>query len=117
VLIGGLRVLGANYKKSELGVFTDSPGVLTNDFFTGLLDMSVRWEMSEEDENLFYGYDRSSGELRWHATRVDLIFGAHSELRAQAEFYAQDDNKEKFIRDFVKAWTKVMELDRFDLRR
>ncbi len=117
VLVGGLRVLGVNYKKSDLGLFTDRPGVLTNDFFIGLLDMSVHWEMSEEDENLFYGYDRSSGELRWRATRVDLIFGAHSELRTQAEFYAQDDNKEKFIKDFVKAWVKVMELDQFDLRR
>ncbi len=117
VLIGGLRVLGANYKKSDLGLFTEQLGVLSNDFFVHLLDMSVHWERSEEDDNLFFGYDRSSGELRWRATRADLIFGAHSELRAQAEFYAQDDNKEKFIRDFVKAWTKVMELDRFDLRR
>jgi len=117
VLVGGLRVLGANYKKSDLGVLTDRPGVLGNDFFVNLLDMSVHWEMSEEDENLFFGYDRASGELRWRATRVDLIFGAHSELRAQSEFYAQDDNKEKFIKDFVKAWVKVMELDRFDLRR
>ena len=111
VLIGGMRVLGGNYEKSDLGCLTRNVGVLSNDFFVNLLDMNIRWETSEEDDNLFFGYDRSSGELRWHATRADLIFGANSELRAQAEFYAQDDNRGKFVKDFIKVWVKMMERD------
>lgn len=112
VLIGGLRVLGANYQSSKYGVFTDRVGVLTNDFFVNLLDMRIKWKPSEENgRQIFIGYDRKTGEEIYRGTRVDLIFGANSELRAQSEFYAQDDNQEKFIKDFVKAWTKVMELD------
>ena len=116
VLVGGLRVLGANHGKSPHGVFTDRPGTLTNDFFVNLTDMGVEWRPLDDQGRLFEGLDRASGERRWTATRVDLVFGANSQLRAQAEFYAQDDNREKFVRDFVAAWTKVMELDRFDLR-
>ena len=115
VLIGGMRVLGGNYEKSDLGCFSQNVGVLSNDFFVNLLDMNIRWEASEENDDLFFGYDRSSGELRWRATRADLVFGANSELRAQAEFYAQEDNKEKFVKDFIEAWVKVMENDRFDV--
>ncbi len=114
VLIGGLRVLGANYNSSDYGVFTDKVGTLTNDFFVNLLDMDLEWKPSKENgREIFEGYDRKTGDLVYRGTRVDLIFGSNSELRAQAEFYAQDDNKEKFVKDFVKAWTKVMELDLF----
>ena len=115
VLIGGLRVLGANYQQSPLGVFTDRPGVLTNDFFVNLLDMGTEWTPTSEDAETFEGRDRATGEVKWTASRVDLIFGANSELRAIAEVYACDDAKEKFVHDFVAAWNKVMNLDRFDL--
>ena len=115
VLVGGMRVLGANYGGTSHGVFTERPGVLTNDFFVNLLDMGVEWKPTSADAETFEGIDRKTGERKWTATRVDLVFGANSVLRAQAEFYAQDDNKEKFVRDFVAAWNKVMNLDRFDL--
>ena len=114
VLLGGLRVLGANYQQSPLGVFTTTPGVLTNDFFVNLLDMGTTWRPAAQDENTFEGRD-SSGQVKWTGSRVDLVFGANSELRALAEVYASDDAKEKFVRDFVAAWDKVMNLDRFDL--
>ncbi|MCH8545920.1 MAG: catalase/peroxidase HPI [Cryomorphaceae bacterium] len=114
VLIGGLRVLGVNYNGLPHGVFTDKPGTFSNDFFVHLTDMSYRWEPIKD--NYYHVVARSSGEVKWTATRVDLVFGSNSILRAYAEFYAQDDNREKFARDFAKAWTKVMNLDRFDLR-
>lgn len=116
VLVGGMRALNANYDNSDYGIFTERPGQLTNDFFVNLLDMGVEWEAADEMKTKFEGHDRKTGKPKWKATRVDLIFGHNSELRAVAEFYACDDNKEKFVRDFVKAWTKVMELDRFDLK-
>ena len=115
VLVGGLRVLGANYGSASHGVFTDHPGALTNDFFINLLDMGVEWKPVSNDAQFFEGVDRKTGERKWTATRVDLVFGSNSQLRAQAEFYAQDDNQEKFVRDFASAWNKVMSLDRFDL--
>jgi catalase-peroxidase len=115
VLVGGLRVLGANYQQSPLGVFTDKPGSLTNDFFVNLLDMGTVWTPTSEDAETFEGRDRATGEVKWTASRVDLIFGSNSELRAIAEVYACDDAKEKFVHDFVAAWNKVMNLDRFDL--
>lgn len=111
VLVGGLRVLGATFGGSREGVLTDRPGTLTNDFFVHLTDMGIEWTPTSEERLHFEGRDRKTGQLRWQASRVDLIFGAHSELRALAEFYAQDDNQERFVRDFVAAWTKVMELD------
>lgn len=111
VLVGGMRVLGANYGSTPYGVFTDRPGVLTNDFFVNLLDMGIEWAPTAEDRMLFEGRDRKTGQIRWKATRVDLIVGSHSQLRAIAEVYAQDDNREKFVHDFVAAWMKVMELD------
>lgn len=114
VLIGGMRVLNTNFDQSPHGVFTQRPGTLTNDFFVNLLDMSTEWNASD-DENVYEGRDRSTGELKWTATRVDLIFGSHSELRAVAEVYACEDSEEKFVHDFIKAWDKVMNLDRFDL--
>jgi len=114
VLIGGLRVLDANYEQSSHGVFTANPGTLTNDFFRNLLDMQTEWKATE-DENVFEGSDRATGESRWTATRVDLIFGSNSELRAVAEVYACEDSPDKFLQDFVRAWDKVMNLDRFDL--
>jgi len=117
VLIGGMRVLNANYKRSPCGVFTERPEVLTNDFFVNLLDMGTEWKPVSEDENLFEGRDRKTGELKWMATRVDLIFGHHPQLRAISEVYGADDGEEKFVRDFVAAWDKVMNLDRFDLPR
>jgi catalase-peroxidase len=116
VLVGGLRVLGANYDQSQHGVFTKQAGKLTNDFFVNLLDMSTQWKATSEAGDTFEGCDRKSGELKWTGTRVDLVFGSNSQLRALAEVYAQDDAKEKFVRDFVAAWNKVMELDRFDLK-
>ncbi len=116
VLVGGLRVLGANYQQSPLGVFTATPGSLTNDFFVNLLDMGTTWQPTAEDANTFEGRDAATGELRWTGSRVDLVFGANSELRALAEVYGSDDAKEKFVNDFVAAWAKVMNLDRFDLR-
>ncbi|MEJ5266098.1 MAG: catalase/peroxidase HPI [Bacteroidales bacterium] len=115
VLIGGMRALKANYDDSDYGVLTHRPGQLTNDFFVNLLDMSTEWKATDETKTTFEGRDRKTGQLRWKATRVDLIFGHDSELRAVAEFYACDDNKVKFVNDFVAAWTKVMNLDRFDL--
>jgi len=111
VLVGGMRALGATYGGTQDGVLTHRPGVLTNDFFVNLLDMGIEWMPTDDERLRFEGRDRNSGVLRWTATRVDLIFGAHSELRALAEVYAQDDNHEKFVRDFIAAWTKVMELD------
>ncbi|CUH40677.1 Catalase-peroxidase [Jannaschia seosinensis] len=116
VLIGGLRALGANYAGTKHGVLTDRPGVLTNDFFVNLLDMATEWKATDEDGTLFEGRDRKSGTPRWTGTRCDLVFGSNSQLRAQSEVYAQADAGEKFVRDFVAAWVKVMELDRFDLR-
>ena len=115
VLVGGLRVLGANHGGCTDGVFTDRVGALTNDFFVNLLDMGTHWQATSADESHFEGRDRASGELRWTGTRADLVFGSNSELRALAEVYASDDAAEKFIHDFVSAWTKVMDLDRFDV--
>ena len=115
VLVGGLRTLGANHGPSKHGVFTDKPGTLTNDFFANLLDAGTAWRPSAADKNVYEGSDRSTGKAKWTATAADLVFGAHSQLRALAEVYASDDGKEKFVRDFVAAWTKVMNLDRFDL--
>jgi catalase-peroxidase len=117
VLIGGLRVLGANYQQSSLGVLTTNPGALTNDFFVNLLDMGTTWKPTSEEATTFEGRDSATGELKWTASRVDLVFGSNSELRALAEVYASDDAREKFVHDFVAAWVKVMNLDRFDLRR
>jgi catalase-peroxidase len=115
VLVGGLRVLGANFQQSKLGVFTATPGSLTNDFFANLLDMGTEWTPTSEDAETFEGRDRATGEARWTGSRVDLLFGANSELRAVAEVYASDDARGKFVRDFVAAWDKVMNLDRYDL--
>ena len=115
VLVGGLRVLGANVGQSQHGVFTRQTGTLTNDFFVNLLDMTTEWKPTSETREAFEGRDRKTGEVRWTGTRVDLIFGSNSQLRALAEVYAQEDAKEKFVRDFVAAWNKVMNLDRFDL--
>jgi len=115
VLVGGMRVLGANYDGSRVGVLTDRPGVLSNDFFVNLVDMSTQWVKSDKD-GLYEGRDRKTGEVKWTGTTVDLIFGSNSELRAVSEFYAQDDSREKFVKDFVAAWTQVMNADRFDLR-
>ncbi|MEQ8589321.1 MAG: catalase/peroxidase HPI [Roseitalea porphyridii] len=115
VLVGGMRALNANYGGSDLGVMTDKPGTLTNDFFVNLLNMRTVWTAANEDETEFEGRDRTSGDLKWKASRADLVFGSNSQLRAIAEVYAQADAKEKFAKDFVKAWTKVMNADRFDL--
>ncbi len=115
VLVGGLRVLGANYQRSPLGVFTTFPGQLTNDFFVNLLDMGTTWQPTSQDANVFEGRDAATGEVKWTGSRVDLIFGSNSELRALAEVYASDDAKRKFVNDFAAAWAKVMDLDRFDL--
>ena len=115
VLVGGLRVLNANFGKSQHGVFTKRPETLTNDFFVNLLDMSTAWQASGEDDDVFEGRDRATGALKWTGTRVDLVFGSNSQLRALAEFYACADSQEKFVQDFVAAWDKVMNLDRFDL--
>ena len=115
-LIGGLRVLGANHSQSKHGVFTQSPGALTNDFFLNLLDMATKWSPVNEEAEEFEGIDRNSGDVKWTATRADLIFGSNSRLRAYAEVYACSDSKEKFVQDFIAAWTKVMNLDRFDLK-
>ena len=115
VLLGGLRGLGANYGQSSFGVFTKQPGTLTNDFFVNLLDMSTKWQRSAGSEGVLVGLDRASGELKWTGTIVDLVFGSNSQLRALAEVYASSDSGEAFVQDFVAAWSKVMELDRFDL--
>ncbi len=114
MLVGGMRVLGANHGGSDHGVFTNEPGTLTNDFFTNLIDMSTEWRQSDI-EGVYEGVDRESGEVRWTATPVDLIFGSNSELRAISQYYATADAEQKFVEDFVEAWTKVMTLDRFDL--
>jgi catalase-peroxidase len=115
VLVGGMRVLNANFGQSQHGVFTKRPETLTNDFFVNLLDMSTTWKATSEDEDVFEGRDRATGKLKWTGTRVDLIFGSNSQLRALAEVYGCDDSQEKFLHDFVAAWNKVMNLDRFDL--
>jgi len=116
-LVGGLRVLGATYGDSGHGVLTGRPGTLGNDFFRNLLDMRTEWMPTSRAADLFEGRDRTTGEKRWTGTRADLVFASNAVLRALAEVYASDDGQEKFVRDFVAAWHKVMELDRFDLRR
>lgn len=116
VLLGGMRVLNTNFDKSKHGVFTQNPEVLTNDYFVNLLDLGTTWSATSDSQNVFEGRDRKTGTLKWTGTRVDLIFGSNSELRALAEVYAFADSQEKFVRDFVAAWDKVMNLDRFDLR-
>jgi len=115
VLVGGMRVLNANFGQSQHGVFTKRPETLNNDFFVNLLDMNTTWKATSEDEDVFEGRDRATGKLKWTGTRVDLIFGSNSQLRALAEVYAFEDSPEKFLQDFVAAWNKVMNLDRFDL--
>ena len=115
VLAGGLRVLGANAGGSKHGVFTSKPEALSNDFFANLLDMGTEWKPTSEARELFEGRDRKTGKVKWTGTRVDLVFGSNSQLRAVAEVYASTDAKEKFVKDFVAAWTKVMNADRFDL--
>jgi catalase-peroxidase len=115
VLVGGLRVLGANVGGSQHGVFTERPGSLTNDFFVNLLDMGTEWKPTSEAEEVYEGRDRASGDVKWTGTRVDLIFGSNSQLRAIAEVYGCEDSQSKFVDDFVAAWNKVMNADRFDL--
>jgi len=115
VLVGGMRMLGTNYGQTQHGVLTKNIETLTNDFFMNLLDINTTWKASEASKDVFEGHNRSNAELKWTATRVDLIFGSNSELRALAEVYACNDSQEKFIYDFVAAWSKVMQLDRFDL--
>ncbi|MFW3380163.1 catalase/peroxidase HPI [Aliarcobacter butzleri] len=116
-LVGGMRVLGANYANSDLGVFTSNVGILSNDFFVNLLDMKTAWYPTTQEEDSFVGKDRQSGSMKYSASRVDLLFGSNSQLRAVAEVYAQEDSKEKFVQDFINAWTKVMNLDRFDIQK
>ncbi|MDP7295528.1 MAG: hypothetical protein QGG24_09405, partial [Vicinamibacterales bacterium] len=115
VLVGGMRVLNANVGQSALGVFTKQPEKLTNDFFANLLDMNTTWHPSSASEQVFEGHDHKTGDLKWTGTAVDLVFGSNSQLRAIAEVYASDDAQQAFVRDFVAAWDKVMNLDRFDL--
>jgi catalase-peroxidase len=115
VLVGGMRALNANFGEAKHGVFTKRPETLTNDFFVNLLDMNTQWQASSTADGVFEGRDRATGELKWTGTRVDLIFGSQSELRAIAEVYACNDSKEKFVKDFAAAWSKVMNLDRYDL--
>ena len=115
VLVGGMRALNANFGQSAHGLFTDRPGTLTNDFFANLLDLDTEWQATSEAEEVFEVRDRATGEIKWTGTRVDLIFGSNSQLRALAEVYGCDDAQEKFVNDFVAAWDKVMSLDRFDL--
>lgn len=115
VLIGGLRVLGNNHGQSSHGVFTDRPGQLTNDFFVNLVDMGTEWKAVEGATDLYEGRDRATGEVKWTGTRVDLVFGSNSQLRALAEVYACDGNQSRFMADFARAWAKVMDADRFDL--
>ncbi|MFX4211876.1 catalase/peroxidase HPI [Aliarcobacter butzleri] len=117
VLVGGMRVLGANYANTNLGVFTSNVGILSNDFFVNLLDMKTAWYPTTPEEDSFVGKDRQSGSMKYSASRVDLLFGSNSQLRAVAEIYAQEDSKEKFVQDFINAWTKVMNLDRFDIKK
>ena len=114
-LVGGMRVLNANYDHSAHGVFTQKPGVLSTDFFVNLLDLNTTWKPTSIEQETFEGRDRLSGKVKWTATRADLIFGSNSELRALAEVYACEDGREKFVHDFIAAWSKVMNLDRFDL--
>jgi len=114
VLVGGMRVLNTNFGGSQHGVFTKRPEALTNDFFVNLLDMSTTWKATAEDDGVFEGRDRATGALKWTGTRVDLIFGSNSQLRALAEVYGCEDCKEKLLHDFVAVWNKVMNLDRFD---
>jgi catalase-peroxidase len=114
VLLGGMRVLDVNWDHSKHGVFTKTPGTLSNDYFVNLLDMNTEWKATSETEETFEGRDRKTGDLKWTATRADLIFGSNSELRALAEVYASADAKEKFVKDFIATWTKVMNLDRFE---
>jgi catalase-peroxidase len=114
-LVGGMRALNANSGGSSNGVFTDRPGTLSNDFFVNLLSMSTAWTPSETQEGIYEGRDRATGEVRWTATPVDLVFGSHSELRAIAEVYASNDGADMFVSDFVNAWVKVMTLDRYDV--
>jgi catalase-peroxidase len=116
VLLGGMRVLDTNYDGSKKGVFTDKPGTLTNDYFKNLLDLNTTWQATTKDQNVFAGSDRKTGDIKWSGSRVDLICGSNSELRALAEVYGAVDGEEKFLNDFVNAWTKVMNLDRFDLK-
>ena len=115
VLVGGMRVLNANADGSDHGVFTDRTETLTNDFFVNLLDINTEWQPTSESEDVFEGRDRASGDLKWTGTRCDLVFGSNSQLRAVAEVYGSDDSQQKFVTDFVAAWNKVMNLDRFDL--
>ncbi|MEL6702279.1 MAG: peroxidase family protein, partial [Pseudomonadota bacterium] len=115
VLVAGMRMIGANHGGSKHGVFTDTPGALSNDFFKVLMDMGIEWKSTSAAEREFEGRDRATGEVKWTASRVDLVFGSNSQLRALAEVYAADDAKDKFVADFVKAWVKVMELDRVDI--
>jgi catalase-peroxidase len=115
VLVGGLRMLGTNVGGAKHGVFTSKPETLSNDFFVNLLDMRTEWKPTSEASELFEGRDRRTGKVKWTGTRVDLVFGSNSQLRALAEVYASEDAKEKFVQDFVAAWDKVMNLDRFDL--
>ena len=114
VLFGGMRVLATNFDGSNYGVFTKKPGTLTNDYFKNLLDINITWSEKSSDEQYFQGKDRKSNKVLWEGSRVDLIFGSNSQLRAIAEVYACDDSNKKFIKDFVKVWSKVMNLDRFD---
>ena len=116
VLVGGLRVLNANAGGTAHGVFTDKPETLSNDFFVNLLEMGTKWQKTEANENVFEGRDEVTGKVKWTATVVDLVFGSNSQLRALAEVFASDDSGQAFVNDFVAAWTKVMNLDRFDLR-
>ena len=116
VLVGGLRMLDANHGQSPHGVLTQRPGTLSNEFFVNLLDMGIAWTQTSETANTFEGRDRESGELKWTGTRVDLVFGSNSQLRALAEVYAQDDAQEMFVKEFIATWDKVMNLDRFDLK-
>ena len=117
VLVGGLRALNTNFDGSKHGIFTNRPGQLTTDFFVNLLDMNTAWKAMSDDKELYLGTDRKTGQPKWTATRADLVFGSNSELRAVAEVYGSVDAQEKFIRDFILAWTKVMNLDRFDIAR
>jgi catalase-peroxidase len=117
VLVGGLRALNANAGGAAHGVFTSKPGALTNDYFVNLLDVATKWSKSAKAEGLYEGYDCRTGTLKWTATPVDLVFGSNAELRAVAEVYASAEGQQKFVQDFVKAWGKVMNLDRFDLKK
>jgi catalase-peroxidase len=116
VLVGGMRALNANYDNSKHGIFSTNKDKLNNDFFVNLLAIGTTWKATSDDQELFEGRNMNTNELKWTATRADLIFGSNSELRAIAEVYAQSDNKQKFVNDFVAAWTKVMNLDRFELK-